>query len=278
MSKGPIIAIALSFVLLISMYLFLDIRPSNLEPAPASAEASLDLDPLGYILEFNAQLPELKNKKINSLLDELDANNIDETLKVNLIDSIIEFYEKNEQYNFSAWFHSKKAEVLQTSESWKIAGKRQYSVSQNEAYEADFNKILRKEGIKSYRNAIELDSSDLDARVNLATCYLDDGKTTMDGITLLLGVIEEDSLHINANILLGRFGIVSSQYDKAIKRLENVLSLQPENTEALFLIGEAYVGLDEIEKAIEAFKKVREIVDNEDIKKEIDLYIKEISS
>lgn len=277
MSKGPIIAITISFVLLISIYLFVDIRPSNLEPAPSSAEPSLDLDPLGYIIEFNAQLPELENITINSFLDDLDVD-IDKLIKVNLIDSIIKFYEKNEQYNFSAWFHTKKAEILQTSESWKVAAKRQYSVSQNEAYQADFNKILRKEGIKSYQKAIELDSLDLNVKVDLATCYLDDGKTTMDGITLLLGVIETDSLHINANILLGRFGIVSSQYDKAIKRLENVLSLQPENTEALFLIGEAYVGLEQIDKAIETFRKVREIVENEDIKREIDLYIKEISS
>jgi cytochrome c-type biogenesis protein CcmH/NrfG len=195
-----------------------------------------------------------------------------------LIDSIIAFYENNEQYNFSAWFHTKKAEILQTPESWRVAGKRQYSVSQNEAYEADFNMVLRQQGIQSYQKAVALDSTNLDTRVDLATCYLDDGATTMDGITLLLGVIEEDSLHINANILLGRFGIVSSQYNKAIKRLENVLSLQPENTEALFLMGEAYVGLDEIDKAIETFEKVKEIVENEEIKKEIDVYINEISS
>lgn len=277
MSKGPVIAIAISFVLLISIYLFLDIRPSTLEPAPASEEASLDLDPLGFILAFNEQLPEAESAKIDAWLQELEAEN-DENLQLNLIDSIIKFYEKNEQYNFSAWFHSEKAKVLGTPESWEVAGKRQYSVSQNEAYEEDFNRILRKEGIKSYQKAIELDSSNLDTKVALATCFLDDGKTTMDGITLLLGVIEADSLHINANILLGRFGIVSSQYDKAIKRLENVLSLQPENTEALFLIGEAYVGLGQVDKAVEAFKKVRQFVENEEIKKEIDAYIKEISS
>lgn len=277
MSKGPIIAIAISFLLLISMYLFLDIRPSNLEPASAAEDVSLDLDPLGYILAYNEQLEENKSKKINLLLNELDAD-IEASLKLNLIDSVIKFYEQNEQFNFSAWFHSKKAEILQTSESWQVAGKRQYSVSQNEAYEADFNQVLRVEGIQSYQKAIELDSSNLDVRVDLATCYLDDEKTTMEGITLLLGVIDEDSLHINANILLGRFGIVSSQFDKAIKRLENVLSLQPENTEALFLMGEAYVGLGETDKAVETFKKVKEIVDNEEIKKEIDVYIKEISS
>lgn len=277
MSKGPILAVAISILLLLLIYLFVDIRPSTLKSPPLVEDATLDLDPVGYILAFNEQLSDSKANQINNWLSDLDSD-IDPTSKIEIVDSIIKFYETNEQYNFSAWFHSEKAKLIQTPESWATAGKRQYSVSQNEAYEEDFNRILRKEGIKSYQKAIELDSSNLDTKVALATCFLYDGKTTMDGITLLLGVIEADSLHVNANILLGRFGIVSTQYDKAIKRLENVLSLQPENTEALFLIGEAYVGLGQVDKAVEAFKKVRQLIENEEIKREIDVYIEEITS
>jgi tetratricopeptide (TPR) repeat protein len=83
-------------------------------------------------------------------------------------------------------------------------------------------------------------------------------------------------MHFNGNLALGKFGIISGQYDKAVNRLEKVLSLQPENAEALFLSGEAYSNLGLNEKAISCFSKCKEIVENEDLKKEIDAYLQQL--
>lgn len=272
--KAPLIAIAISLIIAIVIYLFADIRPPK-NQAKEIQDTEIEYDALAFIEKFNETLSEESKSYIEKLLEIVNQEDLS-NVPVDVVDEIIAFYEKNEQYNFSAWFHTAKAKILNTHDSWSIAGTRQYSVSQNDAYEADFNEILRAEALKSYRKAIELDSTVLDTRVKLASCYLDNSQQTMEGITMLLAVIEEDSMHINANLLLGRFGIVSTQYDKAIKRLENVLSLQPENTEALFLLAEAYGGMGEMEKAIETLIKCRDLIENEALKKEIDLYIKEL--
>jgi outer membrane protein len=274
MSKGPLIAVAVSIIAAVIFFLFADIRPPKSQPSDVVVEHSIDIDPIAYIESFNEGLNEADRLYIDSLLLILISN--EATAKD--VDAVIRFYEQVQQYNFSAWFHTRKAQIENSPESWSLAGSRQYSVSQNDAYEEDFNRLLRVEALKSYQTAISMDSSNLDTRVKLAACYLDKSEETMQGVTMLLEVVSEDSMHVNANILLGRFGIVSSQYDKAIKRLENVLSLQPENTEALFLLGEAYQGVGNTEKAVEVLLKCRDLIENEQLKKELDAYIMELQS
>lgn len=272
--KAPLIAIAISLIIAVIIYLFADIRPPK-NQITETQNTEIQYDAMAYIEEFNQSLDEDNKQYIGNLIGKVNKDDLSD-VPVEIVDEIIAFYEKNEQFNFSAWFHTAKAKILNTHDSWSLAGTRQYSVGQNDAYEADFNEILRAEALKSYRKAIELDSTVLDTRVKLASCFLDNSQQTMEGITMLLAVIEEDSMHINANLLLGRFGIVSTQYDKAIKRLEKVLSLQPENTEALFLLAEAYGGMGEMDKAIETLIKCRDLIENESLKNEIDLYIKEL--
>jgi tetratricopeptide (TPR) repeat protein len=272
-NKQPLIAIAVTLVLAVGIYLFFDTRPPKKEISEIVVETQ-EYDGDSFVSAFNETLDSSKQLYINELLFDLNSDNP----SVETVDSIISFYEKNEQYNFSAWFHSAKAKILNTHEAWALAGTRQYSVGKNDAYEPEFNEVLRYEAIKSYQTAIQLDSSVLETRVQLASCYLDDAQKTMQGVTMLLDVVKEDSMQINANLLLGRFGIVSSQFDKAIRRLENVLSLQPENTEALFLLAESYVGLGEIDKAIETLEKCRDLIENEQVKKDLSAYILELKS
>jgi tetratricopeptide (TPR) repeat protein len=277
MFKKPLIAVAIAIIAAVVIFLFLDIRPPNNTEIVQSVDFQSDIVPVDYILAFNESLDEENRNYADSLINLFESSpSVEESLAA--VEALIKFYEENQQFNFAAWLHTPKARLNPSHDTWALAGARQYSVSQNDAYEADFNEFLRIEAIQSYRTAIELDSSVLDTRVKLASCYLDRSAETMMGVTMLLSVVEEDSMHVNANLLLGRFGIVSSQFDKAVKRLENVLSLQPENTEALFLIGEAYLGMGEKEKAVEAFLKCKELIESEQLKKELDQYILEILS
>jgi len=95
----------------------------------------------------------------------------------------------------------------------------------------------------------------------------------MKGVTLLRDITSKDSTNIAANVILGKLAIQSGQFDKAIKRLELVLSLQAKNTEALYFLAEAYKGQGNKGKAIELFEKCKKMVNNPDFTKEIDQYI-----
>ena len=268
MRKGPIYAVVVSIIVLIGIYLFTDIKEnkkkSNLDTTAVETDVS-------EINAFNKTLSEADLISLNQLYDEAKNKNNKEA-----VDQLIKFYEEREHFDFAAYYHSLKAEIYQDSKNWEIAGDRQLSVSDNEAYDETFNAKLYELSLISYQNAIDLDPENLNLQVKLGSAIVDISPQPMQGITLLLGVIEKDSMHINANLALGKFGIISKQYDKAVIRLEKVLSLQPENTEALFLAAEAYSNLGNKEKAINSLQKCKELVENEDLKKEIDAYMQQL--
>jgi cytochrome c-type biogenesis protein CcmH/NrfG len=102
---------------------------------------------------------------------------------------------------------------------------------------------------------------------------MEGGSSPMQGVTILLDIVRKDSTNVDALLMLGRFGIVSGQYDKAISRLEKIIYLQPQNSEAWLLMAEAYNGKGDKSKAIEMLERCKRTVTNPDAKREIDKYI-----
>jgi tetratricopeptide (TPR) repeat protein len=267
MRKGPIYAILFSIIALLCLYFFTDIKEQKESKTDI---VSVDSD-VFEIDVFNKTLEENDLVSLNQIYDEAKKKGNKESA-----DQLIQFYEEREQFNFAAYYHSLKAEIYQDSKNWEIAGDRQLSVSSNNAYDEAFNAKLYDQSLTSYQNAINIDPENLELKVKLGSAIVDRSPQPMQGISLLLEVIQKDSMHINANLALGKFGIISKQYDKAVIRLEKVLSLQPENTEALFLVAEAYSNLGDKEKAVSLLKKCKDLVENEDLKKEIEAYLQQL--
>lgn len=271
MQKGPLVAIALSIVLVFSIYLFVDIRsPEVRQTESVETNTTADFSPTKFIETFNTNLAPEELESLNEINERISRGGEE---KASAIDSLIVFYERNEQFNFAAHYHVAKAEHSNLSKDWELAGDRLYSVSRNEAYNPQFGNFLYNQAKVAFNKAIAIDSTNLDAKVKLASYYLEQEEETMSGILLLLDVVKEDSMQIDANLLLAKYGLISQQYDKAIKRLENILSLQPQNTEALFLKGEALSGMGDIPGAITAFEQCSDLMDNEELKAELDALI-----
>lgn len=128
----------------------------------------------------------------------------------------------------------------------------------------------------AYQKAAELDSNNNEVKLRLAAAYIETSPQPMQGVAILLDLVRKDSTNIDAQLLLGRFGIVSGQYDKAIARLEKVLYLQPQNSEALLLSAEAYNNLGNKNKALELLERCKKSVTNPQLRKEIEGYIQAI--
>ena len=81
-------------------------------------------------------------------------------------------------------------------------------------------------------------STEVDAEIDLALSNFEKGMAegNMDlamggGIQKLLGVVRQDSNNVRAIYHLGLFSIQSGQFEKAEKRFEKLILLQPENQE-----------------------------------------------
>ena len=128
--------------------------------------------------------------------------------------------------------------------------------------------------LSSIQKTITFAPSNLDLQVSLAECYVEGKEAIMKGVKMLQDVTAKDSTHIGANLLLGKLAITSGQYDKALVRLEKLVAFAPENSEALYYLGETYLALGEKEKAVDVFEKCKKLVKNPAFSKELDEYIK----
>lgn len=120
--------------------------------------------------------------------------------------------------------------------------------------------------------------SELDHKVEEALAIINGGGAPMKGIQMLRDVIAADSNHVGAIRQLGFLSMRTGQYDKAIGRFERLLEINPSESQAYFLLGEAYEGLGDKENAVEAYQSFVDMTKNEEAKKTVEARIKELSN
>ena len=193
-----------------------------------------------------------------------------------VLDSLINFWERKDSPLVIAQWLEARARIHNTKEDWLFVAEMYYkSVDRHGALQ---NEIVSKHLIPAFEGMSAIEPDNLDTKVAIGRLLVDHTENPMEGIGKLMEVIEIDSNHIEANKQLGRFSIISAQYDKAIARLEKVVSLQPENAETYFMLAEAYKETGQTLKAVNTLEKCKELVDNVEFKLEIDQYINNIIS
>lgn len=174
----------------------------------------------------------------------------------------------------NAFYFNEAATLTNKEEDWSKSGNRFYSLV-GRAPSEDIKSYLIESALNAYNKALSFDSTNVQYKLQIAACYVESGANPMQGITMLLDIVKRDSTNADAQFMLGKFSMMSGQFDKAINRLEKVLHSQPQNSEAMFLLAEAYKNTGKKEKAIQLFEQCKKLIDNKDIQKEIDRYIKE---
>ena len=80
------------------------------------------------------------------------------------------------------------------------------------------------------------------------------GPQPMQGIQMLLSMVEENPQNVEAHFVLGEFAIRSGQMEKAVARFNTIIELQPQNTLAYIYKGEALMQMDSLQAALATFK------------------------
>lgn len=131
---------------------------------------------------------------------------------------------------------------------------------------------VEQEAIASYSAALELNPINDSAKIALATIYMS-AKEPMKGVQQLLDIVKRDSTNLAANIMLGKWDLQSTQWDKAIERGKIVLRQKPNDVNAYLFMGEAYKQKGDKAKAIQLFNEAKKIMNNSSFSKDIDAYI-----
>lgn len=136
------------------------------------------------------------------------------------------------------------------------------------------------EAIALFEKAIELNPINDSLKVGLGSCYVfgkgmaGDAQSTMKGIQQLLQVVKKDSANMQAQLVLGIGGVISTQYDKAVDRLQTVVKNEPANIEAISWLADAYAGKGDKPNALKWYEISKRIINNPAYSKEVDERIK----
>lgn len=188
---------------------------------------------------------------------------------------VVQFWDKQKRPDFAAYFVEQIAERKQTSLAYAKAGDRYYY---SVRFIKDNNEIpaLYQSAIRCYQKAIDKDAKNIDAKIQLAACFVEDGKDPMKGIGMLREVEKTDSNNVKLQLTFAFFSVRSQQWDKAIKRFENVLRIDPLYIEAYLHLADAYEQQGRTEKTIEMLEKYAGLTEDAMAKQEVLKYITQL--
>jgi tetratricopeptide (TPR) repeat protein len=179
-------------------------------------------------------------------------------------------------------FYISKAAMLVNSEKNLTFAARQISGDFRNEPDAGKRGWKAEQAIALLNKAIELNPTNDSLKIDLGAAYIfgkgmaGNTEETMKGVQQVLQVVRKDSSNMQAQMVLGIGGVISTQYDKAIERLTKVVQSQPRNAEAVSWLAEAYTGKGDRQNAVKWFEISKKLVNNPEYSKEIDERIKEL--
>ncbi len=172
------------------------------------------------------------------------------------------------------FYLQQKASVTNTPADWMQAGEM-FKTTLKGISDTVIAAAVVQSAIECYEKVLATDAKNVQARTGMAACYVEGTSNPMQGIQLLLQIVEEEPDNYQANLSLGLFSMKSGQFDKAIKRFEKVVKIQPD-AESYFYLAEAYKNTGETQKAIIAYETCAKLLPDASSRKSIEAYISEL--
>ncbi|MET0461586.1 MAG: tetratricopeptide repeat protein [Chitinophagaceae bacterium] len=130
-----------------------------------------------------------------------------------------------------------------------------------------------------FERSLKLNPDSDSSKVGLGATLIFGGiaENPMEGLKWIRDVEQKDSTNVYAQMTLARGALMSGQLDKAVSRLMTVNRMQPENLDAILMLADLYDRMKEKKKAAEWYQVSLKYVTRQDVKKEIEKRIAELS-
>jgi len=195
--------------------------------------------------------------------------------KVNQAKVLAQKWDDLEQAIPSALYLEEAANGQSNLVNWVKAGDRFLKAFDN-TQDSIAKPIMLQKANTAYAKAIEIDSTDLDAKTGMGITMVNGGGAPMAGITMLLDVVKKDPKNFRANMNLGMFAIKSGQFDKAIIRFEEIVKNIKATPDAYFYLATAYESLGKNNEAVNAYLQRKKLAANPTLSNFIDKKVAEL--
>lgn len=197
------------------------------------------------------------------------------TADTNGINIAVEFLKEQKLFVAASYYFEKKAALMNTTQAWINAGNR-YFYATGFVREKAETESLYQSAIKCFEKALEKDPNSLDAKIQLASCYVEGSMDPMKGITMLKELEKKDSNNVQVQMVLAQFAVKSGQLDKAQARYEKILKVKPDYLEAYLFLADVYEKKGDKAKTIEVLEKYVSLTPDKEIREQIKLYIEQL--
>lgn len=282
MKKQQIFLTAGGLCLLLVLFIF-GRTVAKKEPVAAQQEntAIPKFSITDYIKAAKQKLPLYQVDYLDKLENSVVRGDVKEQ-QIKSYNALASFWEdtvhQHDLYNF---YTSESSKLVNSEKNLTFAARLMLASLRNEQ---DIAKRGWKaeQAIELFDKAIELDPTNDSLKVGKGSCYVfgkgmaGDAQETMKGIQELLQVVKRDSTNMQAQLVLGIGGVISTQFDKAIIRLQTVVNNQPDNIEAISWLADAYAGKGDKANAIKWYQISKRMVNDPQYSKEVDERIKQL--
>ncbi len=268
LSKNQLITVLSFIVVAVGSYLFLPMVGKDKKPKPAAMESTAKetsaFDFAAYLTKVKASVT---NADTAALMNKWEVGNDFNALA-------LLFHEKGESV-IEAYYTAQAGKAEKSKEKLERAGDL-FEATSSISNSDDMKGYLLEKAVETYQNAYNLDSTNINLRMKYAGSLIEQGASPMQGIAMLLDIVKKDPNNADAQLMLGKFAMMSGQFEKAVQRLEKVISLRPQSNDALFLLAMAYENKGDKGKALEILQKCESQEKNPELKKEIGSYIERL--
>lgn len=230
------------------------------------------LDPTQTDIPF--ELDSITSEKLNIVRDLFYSSDVNEK-SITFADSLAILFASVEELDSVIKYREWIADNFPNEENMEAAGFANYDAF-GHAIDDDKVRLYSDKIMKYFGYVFEKNPDRLDLKTKLAMTYIST-RNPMQGIIMLREVVSVDPENQEALFNLGLLSRQSGQNEKAVERFESILLLNPDHLQARFLLGVTYLELGKNKLA----KKQLEIVKRTDtdpaIIATVDAYLEEIN-
>jgi tetratricopeptide (TPR) repeat protein len=264
----------IQLVLIISalvLFVLLFIAPKT---APKSEEDSMPASSERGMVSTDGNLEVYLNMALKNLAPAL-RQEFDKLKALNAYDSLAVKWARLKRPDLAASCMEELARHKKNAEAWINTGNRYYYSVQFIQDKTEIP-VLYQCAMRCFKNGLELDPKNTDARIMLASCYVEGSTDPMEGIKRLREIEKTDSNNVKLQLTFAFFSVKSRQLDRAIRRFDKVLQIDSTYIEAYLHLAEAYEQLGETEKTVEMLQKYSSRTEDVTARLEINKYIQQL--
>jgi len=279
LKKQQLFVVAGGIALLLGLFIFGRTKPDPKKLAqPTQATRAEQLDSRSILETAKSRLTPEQQARLTILENSVVRGDV-LSQKIKVYQQLADFWKDSARvFEPFAYYFGEKAK-LENSEKNLTFAAHLYLGQLKSVDQQSLQVWMANQAKELFEKALILNPQNDSSKVGLGSCFIfgaSGASSPMEGIQRILEVANRDSTNMYAQFMLGYGGIMTGQYDKAISRLDRVVKAEPDNSEAVFLLAEAYERHGDTKEAAHWYGVGKKFVNNADALKEIDERIKSL--